>query len=124
VNPPADARPATGLPAAFVGHWEGEGQSLADSYLQFRIAIDLRPGRIGSLVGSAHFEGNFHTAGFDTPGQFNLRLRGVSGNAVAVSEQGGFGDVILQLDSGTVTYHARNPGEGAYWVEASLSKVG
>jgi len=113
----------SGAGAAFAGHWEGEGQSEADNYLQFRIALDLRSGRVGSVVGSARFEGNFHAGSFGSPAQFNLRLTGLTVDGVRVAEQGGFGDVILQLDSGTITYHGRNLGEPVYWVTATLSRI-
>ena len=106
-----------------MGHWEGEGQSDADNYLRFTIALDLRPGRVGSMVGSARFEGNFHAGSFGSPAQFNLRLTGLTADGVRVAEQGGFGDVVLQLDSGTITYHARNSAEPVYWVTATLSRI-
>jgi hypothetical protein len=124
--PPTTAAPpaaAPGLPAAFVGHWQGEGQSDADSYLRFTIALDLRDGHVGSTVGSARFDGNFHTGSFGAPAQYGLRLVALTTDGVQVAEQGGFDDVVLLLDGRTITYHARNRGEPLYWVTATLSRI-
>jgi hypothetical protein len=131
-QPPATAAPPTtgappasapGLPAVFVGHWQGQGQSDADNFLQFTIALDLRDGHVGSMVGSARFEGNFHAGNFGAPAQYGLRLIGLTNEGVQVSEQGGFDDVVLLLDGRTITYHARNRGEPMYWVTATLSRI-
>jgi hypothetical protein len=125
VPPTTGAPPAAapGLPAAFVGHWQGQGQSDADNFLQFKIALDLRDGHIGSSVGSDQFEGNFHAGNFGSPAQYGLRLVGVTNDGVQVSEQGGFDDVVLLLDGRTITYRARNTGQSMYWVTATLSRI-
>jgi hypothetical protein len=123
--PTADSHPVSRatLPEDYVGHWQGEGQSDTDNFLQFRISLDLRQGRVNSIIGSAYFEGNFHAGTFGSPAQYNLRLSSVSNGSIHVSEQGGFGDVVLQLEDRTITYHARNVGEPVYWVTATLSRI-
>jgi hypothetical protein len=107
---------------AYVGHWLGEGHSDADYHQQFTIALDLRPGKreIGSIIGSVRYEGSSHAGAF---AQYSLRFIGLTNGGIQVWEEGGFADVVLQLDSGTITYQARNSGDPVYWVTAFMSRI-
>lgn len=47
----------------------------------------------------------------------------MSDGGINVSEQGDFGDVVLQLEHGTTMYQSRNVSEPVYWLPATVSRI-
>ena len=106
LQPRGQTAMADALPAAFLGQWGGRGQLNGFVHVMY---LNIRPGRIGSVVGEgAYATGSGRNGGTRPACRTALVLSQIDGDVITLEERlttrGGFdcaGDKIIQLRSGS-----------------------